>query len=426
MAGLKKTLGVYRGTALMVNIVLGAGLLTVPGLAYRDVGSDAVYIWLLCAIVAVPLIIVFAMTGRACPDAGGIPALFGRQYGTSAYRAATFLFFGAVALGLPGVALTGGYYAARLIDVSPYALGAALVVLATAVNFLSASVAGRVNEAIASLLVIVLVAVVVSGALAVTGTPNPALSAPGFELPTQSYTAVFMMVFFAFTGWEVAAHLSEEFRNPRRDIPLAMAGSFVIAVAFYLSLAVIVGKSSLTGHYEAPFVAILEGGYGPLAAKAMAVIAVVMIFANLSAAIWAVSRMVFSAAREGVLPAALRRTRQGTPLRAVAAVLSVLLSAITLAAAGILPLNALLEFAGQNFLILYGCAALALLRMSIHATGRAIAGLAIYVVAGLLFLRDPLAMIYPILLVLAALLVPFLKRRVAGARRGSAVPTSGS
>jgi len=418
MSELKQTLGVARGTALMLNIVLGAGLLTLPGLAFREIGADALWIWLLCALAAAPLLLVFALVGRVFPaDAGGVPALARRQFGHGAYTASTFLFLGAVALGLPAIALTGGYYASSFFNASPYLLAGVLLVLATAVNFLSASLAGRVNGAIASLLIGVLIAVVVLGAYAVSGeTMNADFVAPSFQYPGSTYAAVFLMVFFAFTGWEVAAHLSEEFRNPKRDIPLAMGFSFVIAVSFYLALAAIVARSGLVADLEAPFAALFSQKYGALAGGSMAAVAVLIIFANLSAAIWAVSRMVFSAAREGLLPGALAATRDGVPQRAVAVVLGALLFAITLAGSGILPLNALLEYAGQNFLIIYGVAAAVLLFAKSGAGSRAVACLALCVVLAILFFREPVAMIYPAVLVLLALAASRLNSR-SGLRR---------
>jgi amino acid efflux transporter len=390
----------------MLNIVLGAGLLTLPGLAFREAGHAAIWIWVGCAVVAIPLLVVFTLIGRQFQDAGGIPAVMGQQFGQRGYTAGTFLFLGAVSLGLPGIAVTGGYYAASLVDLSPYTLGAILLVAATAVNFLSAEIAGRVNSVIASALVIILFAVVVFGAMSVADK-DVVSQAPLTDLPDLSlsqYSAVFMMIFFAFTGWEVASHLSEEFHNPKRDIPIAMMGSFLIALFFYLGLALIVALSGLTHSLEAPFVAILAGSYGPFAGQGMAIVAVVMIFANLSAAIWAVSRMVYSSAREGLLPAAFCKTSNGTPVRSVFAVLCVLLIATAAAGSGLLPLNKLLEFAGQNFLLLYGCAAIALLSASNSAVAKTISLIAIAIVIAVLAMRDMSAMLYPAALILCSLL----------------------
>lgn len=401
-AELKKTLGIARGTALMLNIVLGAGLLTLPGLAYREIGSDAIWLWLASAFAAVPLLVVFAIAGRRFSDAGGIPALAGRILGRQGYTVSTFLFLGAVILGLPAIAITGGYYASGLVGASPYLLAAGIVVVATGVNFLSAETAGRVNGAIATLLLLFLIGIAIFGGLAVyPPSEAPPISVPALDHDRATYAGAFLMVFFAFTGWEVAVHLSEEFRNPQRDVPRAMALSFLIAVALYIGLAFIVAASGLTARFEAPFTSIFSDTYGAAAGRAIAGFAVLLIFANLSAATWAVSRMVFSASRERLFPRILAGTTNGTPRGAVLSITIVLLVVIALAGAGLLPLHRLLEFAGQNFLILYGVAAIAVFRSVPLTVARLASGLSILLVFGIMSMREPAALAYP--LALAAL-----------------------
>ncbi|WP_068088479.1 APC family permease [Polycladidibacter stylochi] len=415
MTQLRKTLGVRNGTALMLNIVLGAGLLSLPGLAYREIAGDALWLWVLCATVSLPLLLVFALIGRNFPSAGGIPAIAGDQFGSLAYTACTFLFFGAVSLGLPAIAITGGFYAASFINASPYFLALLLLLMAGLINFLSVKKAGKINSAIASLLVFVIIAIIVAGLLAVQGQQlqegGGHINAFSFEYSIGQYSAVFMMVFFAFTGWEVAAHLSEEFKNPARDVPLAMGLSFIIALLFYVLLAYIVAQSQITDHFEAPFTALFAKNYGAFAGTIMSIVALILVFANLSAAVWAVSRMVVSAAREGLFPASLAQTKDGAPLRAVIAVLAVLSGAIILAQSGLLPLAALLEYAGQNFLILYGFAAAALLFAKQGKTTSLVAVIALLIVVGLLVMREFITLTYPLILMILALMTAQLKKR---------------
>jgi amino acid efflux transporter len=52
MTSLNKSLGVFRGAAILLNIVIGAGLLTLPGLAVRQSGQFAIYAWLICAVAS--------------------------------------------------------------------------------------------------------------------------------------------------------------------------------------------------------------------------------------------------------------------------------------------------------------------------------------------------------------------------------------
>ena len=70
MTTLTKSLGVVRGTGLMLNIVVGAGLLALPGLAVEAASDQALWSWLACALAALPLLAVCIIMPKL--DAGGV------------------------------------------------------------------------------------------------------------------------------------------------------------------------------------------------------------------------------------------------------------------------------------------------------------------------------------------------------------------
>ncbi|MEM9974490.1 MAG: amino acid permease [Pseudomonadota bacterium] len=411
MAELTKTLNVWRGTAMMLNIVLGAGLLTLPGLAVAAAGGAALTVWAACALASIPLLIVFGLLGKRLPNAGGLAHTLNSAFGPKAYGAATFLFLGAVVLGLPAIALTGGFYAAATLGGSPYLYAVLLVGLAAISNLASAKVTGRINEVIASLLIFVIAGIAAVG-LYGSGTAESAPALP-VEMPTLTvFSATFMMIFFAFTGWEVSANLSGEFRDAKRAFPLAMALSFLLAVLLYGALAITVQMNPPTSGFEAPFVALFAQQFGPVGGIVISVVSVILIFANLSAAIWAVSRMVYSAASEGLISPRLAQLHNGTPITAVLVTLAVLLCVIVSAASGSFDLGTLLAAAGLNFLLLYAGSAAALLRVTDTGWHRAIAILSIFMVIGLMAARGANNLIYPAALIaLGAALAQFRAMR---------------
>ena len=408
MNDLKKSIGVWRGTAMMLNIVLGAGLLTLPGLAVKTAGSSALLVWLVCALAAVPLLAVFGILGRRFPDAGGIAAVMKRAFGEYAQVGATFLFLGAVTVGLPSIALTGAHYAEAAIGGSVHFYAGILIVLAMLANLGSPEVSGRINAAIASAIIAVLALLAVFGWFAVSPSwQDVSVLQETPDIPT--FGLAFMMVFFAFTGWEVAANLGGEFRNPKRDFPMAMAFSFLVAIALYFVLAVIVVAAGPEAAVEAPFSLILGREFGQLGASAVSLIAVVLIFANLSAAIWAVSRMVYAAAGDGLLPAPFAKLKADIPLNAVTLTTIVLLSVVGISAVGDIDLGVLLAAAGLNFLLLYAGAAAALLRLSSVAAHSVLGVVSLLLVLGLILGRGVEAIWYPAGLILLGFLVVALR-----------------
>ena len=110
-------------------------------------------------------------------------------------------------------------------------------------------------------------------------------------------------------------------------------------------------------------------------------------------------------ALEGFFDAAL----EDTDLRAVVLTVSVLLSVVVLSATGALDLGKLLGAAGQNFLLLYAGASAALVRLSNRLSHKVLGWGCLVMVAAILAFRGPATLLYPVLLVLLALLVASLR-----------------
>lgn len=394
MTGLSQPLTVLRGTALMLNIVVGAGLLALPGLAVKQVGDHAMLAWLVAGAATLPLLAVFILLGRRYPNAGGIAHFAGIAFGRRGYAAASLIFLGAVLFGLPSIAITGGHYAAVIKGWPPHAIAIALLIAATLIHMVSSELVAKANTVLAIVILIAITALILAGFLMIEQPSDMPVAVWPEELKPALALAPFTMIFFAFTGWEVAAGSAEEFRNPRRDFPIAMIASFAIILGLYLGIAYLTQVVSLEGEYETAFSRIAAAALGSFGEIGTALLATVIILANLSGAIWAVSRMVFALSREGFLPSALEVSRNGTPWRAVA-VTSTALVIVTLAdAAGIFGLDRMLALAGQNFLVLYGIAAGAMLALSTSTGARILALLASALTLGLVAIQGAAA-VYP-------------------------------
>lgn len=421
MSGLQQPLTFLRGTALMINIVIGAGLLVLPGLAVKQAGDFAFVAWLVCSLLALPILTVFIILGRKFPNAGGIAHFAQTAFGRHAYAATSLVFLGAVAFGLPSIALTGGLYAALVVGGSPHLIALVLLLAATLVHIFSSDLVARANMFLAGAILVFLITLVAVG----FGSLDTSLGVDRIRiLPSLNEVplifAPFMMIFFAFTGWEVAAGLSEEFQNSRRDFPRAMIASFLITTALYLLVAYVVQRQSLSADYEVAFTQIVANSLGALGKTATSIVATVIIFANLSGAIWAVSRLVFSLSRESFLPTVLQKTKGGTPWLAVVATASTLAIVLAFDGAGWLGLDKMLNLAGQNFLVLYGIAAAVLFTQSIVAAERALAAAVVLIISGLVMMQGLIALYPAVLFGIGWLLTGLKKQPVIVSTKGAA------
>lgn len=73
MAGLNKEINLPRGVALAVGMVLGSGMLGLPGIVVAAVGSRmAIASWLAVILAMVPMVAIFSRLGSRYTTAAGL------------------------------------------------------------------------------------------------------------------------------------------------------------------------------------------------------------------------------------------------------------------------------------------------------------------------------------------------------------------
>jgi amino acid transporter len=129
-----------------------------------------------------------------------------------------------------------------------------------------------------------------------------------------------LLLLFAYAGFENTPAAAGEFRNPQRDVPIAllMAMGFITLV---YSLVQVVSVGTLPGlaTAEAPLAEAARGFLGGWAALVMTVGAVISIFGNISNTILMGPRYLFALATDGYGPRVLARVhpRYKTPAAAI-------------------------------------------------------------------------------------------------------------
>jgi len=416
---LAKTLTIGRGVAIALGIVIGAGVLVLPGQAYAQVGDAAVYAWILDAGLVIPLLLIFSELGARYPSAGGAAGFVRSVCGTRLGTLAEFLLMGAFFLGIPAIALSGAAYFGALVGLHGWGLdawAAAIIVALSVIHVLGTQVSGTVQQVLSFTLVGILSLIACVGLFM---HPLMRLHVAPVASWRQSLPVV-GMVFFAYTGWEMLSFMGEEFKHPKRDFPLAIAFSYVAIVILYIAVALAV-QTDLPQHDPrtiiVPIATLLASVMGPLAGNAVAVLALIIIVANLNGALWAASRLIFAAAREGTLPRrlAVLNTR-GVPWVALCACAAVFVGVIGMQIAGWISQPLMFALAGQNFLLIYGLCAIAYVR---QASGRWRKGFGIAVGLVCLVVLDSFGwkLVYPCGIAIVTLVLVVLRSRHTGRKR---------
>lgn len=299
----KPGLGLLPGIALYIASVLGTGLLVLPGLAAREAGPASLISVAAVVLLAIPLAGVFAVLAARYPDAGGVASYVRRALGDTAARATGYWFLFGVAAGGPVVAVLGAQYTSAVLGIDRAAVplvAVAFYVVPLGINLFGIRTAGWVQLLLTALLLAVVVAVVAVAAPAVDG----ANFAPFLPRGWAGVGTGMVMFVWAFAGWEVGTHISGEFAQPQRVIPIATVGTLVVSGAVYLSLQVVtVGAlGDRAGEGEVVLLDLARVGAPGAASALVGAVAAIVAIGVLNVYLAAFAKLGASLARDGDLP----------------------------------------------------------------------------------------------------------------------------
>ncbi|MFW9260807.1 APC family permease [Nostoc sp. CALU 546] len=231
----KPSLTLSDAVALIVGIVIGAGIFQTPALVASQAGSDlaVMFLWLMGGVVSLVGALCYAELATVYPDVGGVYYYLKRAFGRGvaflfAWARMTVIQTGSIAL----LAFVFGDYVSqiwRLGTFSSSIYAAIAIALLTALNIVGLQQGKWTQNLLSAAKVLGLLLVVILG---LTAIPN---SAPPVE-PASSGTWGLAMVFvlLSYGGWNEAAYISAEIQNGRRNILRSLMWSIGIITAIYL------------------------------------------------------------------------------------------------------------------------------------------------------------------------------------------------
>lgn len=415
MPRLKKELGLWQGIGLLATSLLGTGIFVVPATSAALAGPSSVWIWLLLIALVLPIAFTFARLGRRYPHAGGAPHLIGLAFGPGAERFSAFLFLAVLPVGLPAALnMAAGFWHA-LFAMNDWSLWAVQLLTLCGVLLLGlrgAGSSGSLQLLIAGAIVVMTGLIWWLGDLSWQDGLQPLPQLAG--LPALG--SAMAVMFWCFVGLEAFAHMGEEFRNPRRDYPLALLCGVLLAGAIYWANSVAVVKFGLYGDEATNGSAIpmlLAQLLGPSAKWLAAILGYLSCFASINIYLQGFARLIWSLADEGKLPRPLARlSSRGTPVRALLCILLVCVLATGVTRVWHLPLDQLIRYANGNFILVYLLCMAAGWRL-LPATGRLLAAISC-LLCGLVLLALAEQALYALLLAAGYALwhyAPALQRR---------------
>jgi amino acid transporter len=286
---------------------------------FRQAGADIVWTWLLVAAGQTLVALVMANLSIRFPIAG-----YGYQWAARLANTDVGFFVGWLLLmqfltGIPGICQT---FVVALCGMAGVHTSSALLVggtvavisLVTLIHLFGIKAASRVNDLgvyaeLAGILFLILALAffwVVSGEV-LQENLVVATQRMGEGLSRLSgLTLSLLLGAWCLTGFEAAADLAEETESPTTSVPRAvMTSHFTASISGFLILVLLVanaGRIAPGREAGGTLLRILEGTMGTRLASFVVLFVVVSVFACAVAAMATASRLLFSMARDRILP----------------------------------------------------------------------------------------------------------------------------
>lgn len=295
----RPTIGLREAVAVIVGVVIGAGIFKAPSLvASMSGGATAMFtLWIMGGLVSLIGALCYAELTTSYPHAGGDYHYLHRAYG----RSVAFLFgwarFSVITTG--SIALLGfvfGDYMQQAVPLSmlPAGWGSTVYAVAVIVGLSALNLRGiRTGTGTQTFLTVAeilgLLLIVGAAALFTDLAPAPAAGATAAAASGPATAALGMaMVFVLLTygGWNEAAYISAEMRGGPRDMVKALTMGIVVITVLYLMVTwaywKVLGMEGMSAS-EAVAADVMKVVFGPAGEKIISVLVAVSALTSINA-----------------------------------------------------------------------------------------------------------------------------------------------
>jgi APA family basic amino acid/polyamine antiporter len=381
---LERRLGPLDAAALIVSNVIGGGILFTPPQIAASVPSALLFLstWVAGGVLAFAGAMAYAELAALRPRAGGEYVYLRAAFGPLAafltgWTSFVAGFSGAIATSAAVLA----FYLGRFIPAagdstsfltvpivpgiieltfSPQNIVAVAAIFGMAWVHLRGVGPGRVvSDLLATLKVTAFVLFIAIGFA--FGAGNSANLVQTGSVAPGNWLLALIPVMFTYSGWNAAAYVAEEVRDPGRNVPRALAMGTVAVIAIYLLLNAlylyVLPTTELAAVQGSVLDVIADRLLGSAAGDTMGIVSIISLLASISAMTFAGPRVYFAMARDGVFfrRSASIHPRYKTP--AVAIVAQAVWSSVLVLTA---QAQTLLTYTGFAIILFSGVAVVAL------------------------------------------------------------------
>lgn len=310
---MNKKISLREAISIGIGGMVGGGIFAVLGLAVYLAKGGTPIAFLIAGLLALITSYSYAKLSIALPDRGGTVKFINHQFGQGVFSGGfNNLLWVSYIIMLSLYASAFGSYAPNLLsltgnhilDVHLYASG--IIVLATAINYYSIRVVGKIESSAVIIKLIILLAFVVLGGIGLLGNPNfHQLDVSNWETPLQLLSGG-MVIFVAYEGFELIANAAPDITNPVKNVPKAYYYSVVFVIILYVLIAgITVGSLPFDKIASAQDYVLAETAKPMLGQAGFTIItiaALISTFSAINASLYGGSRVNYEIAEDDELP----------------------------------------------------------------------------------------------------------------------------
>ncbi|MGH3382009.1 MAG: APC family permease [Actinoallomurus sp.] len=313
----ERRLGLFQATTVNMTQMCGVGpFITIPVMIVTMKGPQAMFGWVVGALIAIADGLVWAELGAAMPGAGGTYLYLREAFQYRTGRLMPFLFVWSAVLFIPLIMSTGAIglaqYAGYLWPVLVHDGGLStwghlvaigVVVLVVAALYRRIGDVGRLTSVFFVVMLISVLGVIF--AAFTHFSPHQAFTFPenaGSDFFT-GLGAGLVIAIYDYLGYNTSAYLGAEVKNPGRVIPRSIVYAIIGIMGLYFLLQVgVLGVVPWQEAQHSSSVAslVLEKAWGKGAAQVFTVGIIITAFASVFAGLLGGSRVPYNAAKDKV------------------------------------------------------------------------------------------------------------------------------
>jgi basic amino acid/polyamine antiporter, APA family len=328
---LERRLGPVDAAAIVVSNVIGGGIFFVPVIVAQMVPHPGwmLGLWLAGGALAFVGAMAYAELAAVRPHAGGEYVYLRDAYGPlAAFLTGWTSFIAGFSGAIAANAIALADYVTRFVPAAANAkplIAVTAIALLTLIHVRGLGPGRLVQNLLAGLKVTAILLIIALGFAIGNGDASNLSTAAG-PASAMPWLLALVPVMFSYSGWNAAAYVAEEVRNPTRNVPLALALGTLAVIALYLGLnalylfALPIGELAGVGGGRL-MDTVAERLFGFATGDLLAVFTIISLAASISAMVLAGPRVYFAMARDGIFVRAAGRVhpRFHTPATAIVA-----------------------------------------------------------------------------------------------------------